>query len=125
MGHAGIALSTSAVAIFSSMALFLLMRRRVGGIYGRNLWTTFYRVTIASAVMAAAVWLSSRTVIGVLGRSKLGHLVDIAVSIPAGLIVLYLCCRALRIREFDSAMRALAGPLQRRLPFLRAKIANQ
>ena len=41
LGHEGLALSTSAVAIFSSVALFLVMRNRVGGIYGRNLWRTF------------------------------------------------------------------------------------
>ena len=42
-GHAGLALSTSAVAMFSCVALFLVMRKRIGGIYGRNLWRTFSR----------------------------------------------------------------------------------
>jgi putative peptidoglycan lipid II flippase len=125
LGHAGLALSTSAVAIFSSMTLFLVMRTRVGGIYGRNLWRTFTRVTLASACMGGAVWLTSRVVAGVIGISKVGRLLDLALSIPVGLVVLYLCCRLLRVSELDAALRAVAGPLQRRLPFLRGKIANQ
>ena len=37
LGHAGLALSTSAVAIFGVVALFVILRKRIGGIYGRNL----------------------------------------------------------------------------------------
>jgi putative peptidoglycan lipid II flippase len=125
LGHEAMALSTSAVAIFSSVALFVVMKRRVGGIYGRNLWRTFSRVTLASALMGAAVWLCSRGVVEVLGTSKIARLLNLGVSIPAGLVVLYICCRLLRVNEFDAAIRAVAGPLQRRLPFLRGKIANQ
>jgi putative peptidoglycan lipid II flippase len=124
LGHASLALSTSAVAIFSSVALFVVMGRRLGGIYGRNLWRTFYQVAIASAAMGCMVWLSSRMVAEWLGTTKLARLTDLLVSIPLGLLVLYLGCRVLRIREFDAAARTLAGPLQKRLPFLRAKISN-
>jgi putative peptidoglycan lipid II flippase len=124
-GHAGLALSTSAVAVFSSMALFLVMRSRVGGIYGRNLWRTFTRVTLASALMGSAVWLSSRAVAATLGSSKIARLTDLAISIPLGLVVLYIGCRLLRVGELDAAFRAVLGPLQRRLPFLRDKLSNQ
>jgi putative peptidoglycan lipid II flippase len=125
MGHAGLALATSAVAIFSSMALFLVMRQRVGGIYGRNLWRTFSRVSLASIIMGGVVWLCSSGITGLLGTSKIGRLTDLAVSIPMGLVVLFLACKLLRVSEFDAAVRAVAGPLQRRLPFLRDKIRNQ
>jgi putative peptidoglycan lipid II flippase len=124
MGHAGLALSTSAVAIFSSVTLFILMRRRVGGIYGRNLWRTFTRVTLASALMGSAVWLCSEGIVDALGTSKIARLLNLAISIPVGLVVLYACSRLLRVDEFDAAIRAVAGPLQRRLPFLRDKIAD-
>jgi hypothetical protein len=52
-------------------------------------------------------------------------LVDLGVSIPLGIAVLYAACRVLRISELDLAVNALAGPLRRRVPFLRAKIADQ
>lgn len=119
IGHAGLALSTSAVAIFSAIALFLVMRNRIGGIHGRNLWRSFTRVTLASAVMGGAVWTSSYLVHNLMGQTKAGQLLDLAVSIPLGMAVLYLMCRALAVPEFEAAFSALAGPLRRRISGLR------
>lgn len=121
-GHEGLALSTSAVAIFSSVALFWVIRNRIGGIYGWNLWRTFVRVSLASAVMAAAVWLSSTTVVRLFGTGKPARLLDLAVSIPLGMVVLFAACRLLRVSELDTALGAVIGPLRRRVPFLRGKI---
>lgn len=124
-GHEGLALSTSAVAIFSSIALFLVMRRRIGGIYGRNLWRTFVRVSAASALMGLTVWLTSAYMVSQFGISKLARIIDLAVSIPAGMAVLYTACRLMGVVELDMAIQGIAGPLQRRLPFLRARISKQ
>jgi len=49
-----------------------------------------------------------------LGVSRLGRLVDLAVSIPLGLVVFYAVCRVLRVSELELAARALANPLARR-----------
>jgi putative peptidoglycan lipid II flippase len=119
LGHAGLALSTSSVAIFSSIALFVIMRNRIGGIYGRNLWRTFSRVTVASVIMAAAVWAASYAVHAQLGRSAWAQLGVLAVALPLGIAILYFACRALGVQELDAAIGALAGPLRRRIPFLR------
>jgi putative peptidoglycan lipid II flippase len=124
-GHEGLALATSVVAIFSSIALFWVMRNRIGGIYGRRLWRTFVRVTAASIIMAAAVWMSSRAIATLFGTSKFARLVDLGVSIPLGMLVLFASCRLLRVSELDTALGAVLGPLQRRVPFLRARIAGQ
>jgi putative peptidoglycan lipid II flippase len=125
LGHEGLALSTSLVAIFSAIALLVLMRNRVGGIYGRKLWQTFIRVSAASGVMGAAVWICSRCVATVAGTSKIGRLTDLAISIPVGLMVLYGMCRMLEIKELDIAMNSVLGTLQRRLQFSRARISKQ
>lgn len=121
LGHAGLALSTSSVAIFSSIALFVIMRKRIGGIYGRNLWRSFVRIMLASLAMAAVVWAVSTGVHRWLGWASSAYLADLALSIPAGLAVLYLACRALGVPELDDAVKALAGPLRRRIPFLRSR----
>jgi putative peptidoglycan lipid II flippase len=125
LGHEGLALSTSVVAILSSIALFALMRNRVGGIYGRKLWQTFHRISTASMAMGAAVWLSSKYVATVVGVSKIGRLTDLAISIPIGLMVLYGMCRMLGIKELDIAMNSIVDALQRRLRFSRARISKQ
>jgi len=124
-GHAGLALSTSAVAMFSCVALFLVMRKRIGGIYGRNLWRTFFLVSVASALMGLAVWTTNYLVTVQLGTSKLARLTDLAISIPIGILVLYTACRILGVTELDTALNGILGPLQRRLPWLRARISKQ
>jgi putative peptidoglycan lipid II flippase len=119
LGHAGLALSTSAVAITSSVTLFLIMRKRIGGIYGRNLWRTISRVTVASVVMGIAILASSHAVKIWLGTSKVARLTDLAISIPLGMFVVYFVSRALRVPELDMAVTAVAGPLRRRIPLPR------
>ena len=115
LGHAGLALSTSAVAIFGSVALFAILRPRIGGIHGRALANSIWRIILASAIMGGAVWMSSHMVRIWLGAGKLGRLADLVISIPFGLVVYYGACRLLRVAELDLATRALAGPILRRL----------
>ncbi len=107
LGHAGLALSTAAVATFGGIALFVILRNRVGGIYGRNLIESVWKIAAASAVMGAAVFLSSRGIESWLGVGRLGRLIDLAASIPLGLLVFYAACRVLRVSELDLATRAL------------------
>ncbi len=125
LGHEGLALSTSVVAILSAIVLFILMRNRVGGIHGRKLLQTFLRISTASLLMGAAVWVSSEYVSTVAGTSKIGRLTDLAISIPLGLMVLYAACSILGIKELDLAINSVAGALQRRLNFSRARISKQ
>jgi len=114
LSHAGLALSTSTVALFGAVALFAILRTRIGGIHGRNLASSIWRITVASAVMGSAVWLSSHGIQNWLGISRWSRLADLAISIPFGLVVFYAACRALRVTELDLATRALTGPLRRR-----------
>jgi putative peptidoglycan lipid II flippase len=93
MGHAGLALSTSAVAISGFVALFWIMRNRIGGIHGRALARDAARILAATAAMAAVVWLSSRAM------RPLGHLADVAVSVPLGALVFFLAGRWCGIKE--------------------------
>ena len=115
LGHAGLALSTSAVAIFGAVVLFAILRSRIGGVYGRNLASSIWRITVASAVMGGAVWLTSHGVQNWIGITRLGRLADLAISIPIGLVVFYGVCRLLRVSELDLATRALVNPILRRL----------
>ena len=114
LGHAGLALSTSAVAMFGFLSQFLILRRRIGGIYGRNLLSTVLKVSVASLAMGFAVWACSQIVSRYTGLSRLGYIANLAVSIPLGLGVFYAFSRALRVSDLDNAIKALAGPIARR-----------
>jgi putative peptidoglycan lipid II flippase len=118
MGHEGLAVTTSVVAIFGFLTLFWILRNRIGGIHGRELLSSFTRVLGAAAVMALAVYLSHQAIWSWIGREKLGCLLDLAVSIPLGALVFWVACRALNIPELATAMKSLHG-LFRRFGFAR------
>jgi len=119
LGHLGLALSTSAVALFGSVALFLLLRRRIQRMHGRALAASVIKILVASAAMGVACYFSSRGVHAWLGARKLAQIADVAVSIPLGALVYYALCRAMRVAELEAAWGALAAPLARRLGRLR------
>jgi len=115
LGHAGLALSTSAVALFGFLVLFAILRKRIGGVYGRDLLVQIGKVSLASAIMGAAIFPTSRGMAMWLGDSQMARLADLGVSLPVGLAVYYGACRALGLNEIDGVIRAFAGPIQRRL----------
>ena len=114
-GPAGLATSTSVVALFGFVALFAILRNRIGGVYGRELAAGIAKVILASGVMGVSVWLSSREMEIWLGTGQLARLADLAVSLPLGLGVFYAMCRALGVDEIEIAIRAFTSPIRRRL----------
>jgi putative peptidoglycan lipid II flippase len=114
LGHAGLALSTSIVAIFNFLALLWVIRGRIGGVDGRRLLTSGLKVLAAGALMGAACYGSSHLARGLLGVGRGARLVDLAISIPLGLAVFYTAARALRIAEVETAGAAIHNPFRRR-----------
>ena len=113
--HAGLALSTSAVALFGFLVLFAILRKRIGGIHGRDLLLQIGKVSLASAIMGAAIFPTSRGMAMWLGDSRMARLADLGVSLPMGLAEnLPTQCRALAHRDRLCDPR-LCRPIQRRL----------
>jgi putative peptidoglycan lipid II flippase len=104
LGQAGLALSTSIVALFSFLALFWAIRIRIGGIHGRDLLSSVLKIVAASLAMGAVCYGSSHLLRGALGVSKWARLADLAVSIPLGLAVYYAIARTLRVAELEARM---------------------
>jgi putative peptidoglycan lipid II flippase len=103
------------VALFGFVVLFAVLRKRIGGVYGRDLLVQIGKVSLASAVMGAVIFATSRGMETWLGVSQMGRLADLSVSIPMGLAVYYAACRMLGLSEIDGVIRAFARPIQRRL----------
>jgi putative peptidoglycan lipid II flippase len=115
LGHAGLALSTSAVALANFALLLVLMRRKIGRIEGRRLVRSVAKIVLASALMAAAAWLVSRPVAAQLGLDGFAlYLAQVVAAIAVALAVFYLACRMLRVEELEEAVRAVAGRFARR-----------
>lgn len=117
-GLAGLALSTSAVAITGSLILLTLLKTRITGIYGRALLASVGKIVVAAAVLFAAVSATTWAVGQQLPAGQPRYLVDLAVSIPVGLAVYYFACRLLKVEEMELAAEALERPLAR----LRARL---
>jgi len=115
LGHLGLALSTSAVALFGSAALFILLRKRIRRVHGGALAASVVKILCASAGMGLACYLSSRGVHHWLGARKIAQIADVVISIPLGTLVYYALCRAMRVAELEAVWGALAVPLARRL----------
>jgi putative peptidoglycan lipid II flippase len=110
VGAWGIPLATAVVNMFGTAALLILMRRKIGGIEGRQTLSVFVRVVIASAVVAAVsfgVWYGLDSL---LGRSLGGQIVSLTAALVASTAVYLGLCRLLRVRELD----ALRGLIKRR-----------
>jgi len=124
LGHAGLALATACVANVSFVALFWIMRNRIGGVYGRRLRDVVWKVLLASAAMAAVIWGLSSAFHTLAPRAGVARGLDILFGVPAGVAIVYVLCRAMRVEELEMATRALAGPLLRRFPAMAAKIGE-
>lgn len=117
-GHAGLALSTSGVALTAAVAQFWILRGRLGVIGGAQLLSTATKVVIGSAAMAVVVWLCSAGLGRLAPAGKTLYWANILLTIPLGAVAYYWVCRALQVAELETASRAIMGPLSR----LRAKI---
>ena len=107
MGHAGLALSTSLVALAGAAALFLLLRVRLGPLHGRRLAWTAARIAAAAAVMGLACLVSSHAVHAALGHGKAAQLGDAAVSIPLSAAVFYFAARFFKVQEVEPVRNAV------------------
>ncbi len=114
LGYAGLALSTSAVALFGFLAQFWILKNRIGGIYGRDLVASVTKVVIASVAMGFAVWASTHLMSANFGVRRAARLADLAVSIPFGLAVFWAFSRALKLNDLDAAFNAITGSAMRR-----------
>jgi putative peptidoglycan lipid II flippase len=122
LGHGGLALATSTVAIFSFVGQFWILRNRVGGIHGRELFSSTGRIALAALGMGAALALMVLGLKHAMGDSFWSSVARTIICIPAGAGVFYAACRALHVAEIDLAVSGILAPFQRWLPRMRGRV---
>src|SRR5207302_1536452 len=98
-GHAGLALTTSVVATFSSLTLLVLLRAKVGKLQGRDMLTGLAKIALAAAVMGGVCHAAVVASHALVHSPAVARIVDIAIGVPAGAGSFYVVAAALRVPE--------------------------
>jgi putative peptidoglycan lipid II flippase len=108
IGHAGLALATSLVAIVNFVTLFLLLRKKIGRVGGRALFSSFLRVALASGLLSVASYFSWYLVSSQLSSNALYSRAALTfIPIIAGMLIFVAACHVLNIKELHMIGRAI------------------
>jgi putative peptidoglycan lipid II flippase len=111
-GTWGIPLSTAVVNVAGTIALFVVLRRRLGRLGGRAIASSLVRIVAASAAVAVVSYLVWHPLDSSLGRSFGAQLISLGLALLASLAVYFAACRVLGVRELH-ALLSLRGRLRR------------
>jgi putative peptidoglycan lipid II flippase len=104
LGVWGIPLSTSLVNLAGTIALLVLLRRRIGRIGFDAIAEQTSRVLVASAGLAIVAFGAWRVLDDALGRSLVAQLVSLGVALAAAGAAYVGACRLARVRELDTLL---------------------
>ena len=114
LGVQGLALGHAISYAFGSIALLLLIRRRLRGIDGARVLGTVGRTLLAGAATAATAWLVARWLGTTLGTATLTEqTLQVFSAIAAGVVVFVGASTAMRIEEVDAVRRHLVARWRR------------
>jgi putative peptidoglycan lipid II flippase len=115
IGHVGVALATSCVALINFFALAFMMRKRIGRLNGREILSSFVRIAIASTVMSAVCYFSYQYLTHRFEHKPFSiKLVEAFVPIALGGVTFVIAAKILRISELERIYNALSSKLGRR-----------
>jgi putative peptidoglycan lipid II flippase len=101
VGIWGIPLATAICNIAGTIALVVLLRKRLRRLDGGAIASTVLRVSVASALVAAVAWFVWQPLDAALGRSFIAQLVSLGTALLAAVLVYLGACRLLQVRELD------------------------
>jgi len=104
VGTWGIPLAISIANIAATVALLVLLRRRIARIDFAETARALMRVTAAAAVLAAVAYPLWAALDDALGRAFPGQLVSLGAALLAGLSAYLISCRLLGVRELDALL---------------------
>jgi putative peptidoglycan lipid II flippase len=103
-GTWGIPLSTAVCNVAGTIALVVLLRRRIGPLDERGIVDSLVRVVAASAGVAVVAYVVWRPLDDHLGRSFGAQVVSLGTALVAALGTYGIACRALRVREVQALL---------------------
>lgn len=114
VGHVGVALATSVVALVNFFALAFLMRRKIDRLNGRSIISAFGRISVASAAMTVVCYFTYHALHARLdARGFSAKAIECFVPILLGGVVFVGAAKILRVSEVDKLFAALRRKLKR------------
>ena len=115
LGHVGLALSTSCVALVNFFALAYLLRRKIKRLEGRRILSSFVRIAVASAALSVSAYFTYSWLLKMLGeKSFLERLIETFVPIAVGSVIFFVVARLLGVKELDQAVQSVMGRFKRK-----------
>ncbi len=90
----GLTLSLSLSGFLNASLLLIILRQKIGTIYGSQIVKSFLKVLLASSIMGFFCWIIMRIDIGIFYQ--------VVIGLIGGLGVLFLSCKLLKIEELNS-----------------------
>lgn len=112
MEHKGLALATALSSFITTVLLIIQLQRKMGHMGYRYLAGTYLKMIIAAGAMTAATlpfyhWFSTKTT---------SLLVSLLAAIVVAMIVYFIACLLLRVKELGHVVVAIAERFHRRRP---------
>lgn len=115
LGHVGVALSTSVVALVNFFALALFMRKRIRRLNGRSIFGSFIKIAAASAVMSVVCHFSYRFITTQFVHKNIWvRMIEALVPIALGGLTFVLAAKILRVGELEKAFAAVTAKFRKR-----------
>lgn len=105
MAHNGLALATSISAIFTTVLLFLDLRKKMGIIGMKDMSITFIKTGLSALVMGLVVYIIFYLLGGIFIVSRFTELVFLMLSVLVGASVYFILCKLLKIRELEELLK--------------------
>ncbi len=107
MAHSGLALATSISATFTTLLLFLSLRKKIGPIGLRGYLKSFLKTLISSLVMGLVVYFLYFGLTAKFIDSRIGELMVLLLSVILGALVYFILCAILRVKEIKILVKGL------------------
>jgi putative peptidoglycan lipid II flippase len=123
-GFAALALTTSFAAIVECLLLGELLRRKLGGLEGRYLFSVARRLITASILVTGPILSLRRTTAGLFDATRPGYLLQIALCVPVIAAAFWFADKMFGIEERHALKQMFICPLQERWAVAHAKIRD-
>ncbi len=115
LGHVGVALATSSVALVNFFALALIMRKRISGIDGREIVSSFLKIAVASAIMSSVCYFSYHFLtVQFAAKTLFIKLIETFIPIALGGGAFVITAKLLRVSEVDKLFNLFKRKLGRK-----------